>query len=160
MNNKHVADTEDSRAEHPSQSVTSEPVAYFIDSSFNENPKYEQVATEYKNDPDVFPLFTSPQPCERCAEFQKNINQLAREQAQKMVNNGTYSDKIRALEAENKNLRHQIAVQEGEFARLVDAQGDRLQATLAQQAERIKELEKHELLFAKLKELLSSIHEV
>lgn len=74
--------------------------------------------------------------CPRCAELSKSINNRAREQAQKAVNNGVYLDKLATLEAELSGLRARYLRMESEDA-----------ATIAQQAKRIKELETKLTLF-------------
>ena len=68
--------------------------------------------------------------CPRCAELSESINNRAREQAQETVNNGVYLDKLATLEAELAGLRARYLRMASEDV-----------ATIAQQAERIKELE-------------------
>ena len=74
----------------------------------------------------VVPLYTHPADCPRCAELSESINNRAREQAQKTVNNGVYLDKLATLEAELSGLRARYLRMESEDA-----------ATIAQQAEQL-----------------------
>ena len=97
----------------------------------------------------------------RCAELSESINNRAREQAQKTVNNGVYLDKLATLEAELSGLRARylrmksedaatIAQLRDENARLTQYKDgaytalqkkndelDALQSTIAQQAEQL-----------------------
>ena len=77
---------------------------------------YKQIADNY----------TQPADCARCAELSESINNRAREQAQKAVNNGVYLDKLATLEAELSGLRARYLRMESEDA-----------ATIAQQAEQL-----------------------
>ena len=67
--------------------------------------------------------------CPRCAELSESLNNRAREQAQKTVNDEVSLDKFATLEAELSGLRARYLRMGSEDA-----------ATIAQQAERIKEL--------------------
>ena len=64
--------------------------------------------------------------CPRCAELSESINNRAREQAQKTVNNEVYLDKLATLEAELAGLR----------ARYLRMMSEDV-ATIAQQAEQL-----------------------
>ena len=59
---------------------------------------YKQIADNY----------TQPADCARCAELSESINNRAREQAQKAVNNGVYLDKLATLEAEKEEIKQAI----------------------------------------------------
>ena len=74
-------------------------------------------------------LYTQPADCPRCAELSESLNNRAREQAQKTVNDEVSLDKFATLEAELSGLRARYLRMGSEDA-----------ATIAQQAERIKEL--------------------
>ena len=67
--------------------------------------------------------------CPRCAELSESLNNRAREQAQETVNDEVSLDKFATLEAELSGLRARYLRMGSEDA-----------ATIAQQAERIKEL--------------------
>ena len=106
-------------------------------------------------------VYAAPADCPRCAELSESINNRAREQAQKTVNNGVYLDKLATLEAELSGLRARylrmksedaatIAQLRDENARLTQYKDgaytalqkkndelDALQSTIAQQAEQL-----------------------
>lgn len=69
--------------------------------------------------------------CPRCAELSESINNRAREQAQKTVNNEVYLDKLATLEAELAGLR-------ARYLRMMSEDA----ATIAQQAEQLAATEK------------------
>ena len=73
---------------------------------------YKQIADNY----------TQPANCPRCAELSESINNRAREQAQKAVNNGVYLDKLATLEAELSGLRARVdklRAENAELSRLI-----------------------------------------
>lgn len=74
----------------------------------------------------IVPLYTTPQPCPRCAELSESLNNRAREQAQKTVKHEVSLDKFATLEAELSGLRARYLRMESEDA-----------ATIAQQAEQL-----------------------
>ena len=97
--------------------------------------------------------------CPRCAELSESLNNRAREQAQKTVNNEVYLDKLATLEAEKEEIKQAIRWAPssahwsnvliklcGEDSRdginALEKQLREAQATIAQQAEQLAAAQK------------------
>ena len=69
-----------------------------------------------------------------------NINNLAREQAQKMVNGGTYSDKIRQQAEEIADMQEQLLLKDKKIDHIV-AEAEKIEELLDTQAAIITQLQ-------------------